>query len=280
MFNQYLLLSVLCLSPIVCFNNVYARSLEEIKKSGVVKIGVRERTLVYNAKTKEFHHAIAETFVDWLSKNIKTNLKPEIVVAKSIDDLWKNKEGIVRSGESYSPPFFEEIDVQADVLNFTDWRAKLANPIVYLPTKYSFLCNFKEIKLSYEKMKTDKIKLITEKDSAYHSAVKSIIPENQIIFALVKDFSKTTKETKEKACNIINTDTALYEAKTSGLFFAGTAVGKPSVLAWWVSKNHKDTEEKIVEFWKFYKEQPEWLKTFKSTYNIEFKSYLSMLGDL
>lgn len=259
-----------------------ARTPEEIKKSGVVKFGLRERDLVYKAAgPKQLHTIVGEAFAEFLSTKFGTKVKVEHVVAKDMATLWKNDAGEVKQGESYTPQFLAQVDVYTDVLTVNEWREKLATPIRFLPTKESFLCNFQTGKLTFAKAKTDKVKIYTVKDSSFHTLLtKAGFEEKELSFvADTQALVPAIEGEKGQACTLLDSDFTLFTSRgNKKLSFAGPAVEKAQALAWWVAKSDTALGALVQEFWTKYQSSPEWTKMFEETYGIPFAKYLVAVG--
>jgi hypothetical protein len=260
-----------------------AGGLADIKKKKTIVFAMRERDLVYSAKApKQLHNLIAERFAEYLSQKTGVQLKSEIVVAKEMSQFWANDKGEVKQGEEYKPALFSKADVYTDVLTVNAWRQKLAEPVSFLPVRESFMCNFKVSKLDFEKVRADKIKLVTVKQSSFHTLMTSAgFKDEELEFAkdtggLIPDIEKRS----EKACALLDSDFALFKSKTAKATFAGTAGKTTQTLAWWTAKDNADLNKEVQAFWKEFQAGAEWKKLFLEAYGMEFTQYSNIMKAL
>ena len=93
-----------------------ARSLEDIRESGYIIFGTREKETIFNISnnvTNGFHYKLSQKF----AKSLK--LKPKYVLLTFPEYFNLNKEG--------KPLGFKKVDVYVDALTYTPQRAKLVN---------------------------------------------------------------------------------------------------------------------------------------------------------
>jgi len=264
------------------FSMAQARTLKEIKDSGVLKIGLREKPTVYLPNSEELQTKIAKYFGKTLSEKLGKELKIEFVVAKSMSELWEDQNQKVRQDDEYTPEFFKKVDVIADVITVNSWRQKKGHAVPFLPIRESFLCNFKESKFTYEKARKDKIALYTVKDSSFHTMFKNEkFEDKDLLFSsdtgkLIPDIEKHNG----KACSILDSDFAVYSAQNSKVYFAGPATKDLNKLAWWTSKENKEIIQELDSFWKKNQSEKYWKDEFKATYGLEYGKYISLTGNL
>ena len=259
-----------------------ARELTDIAQSKTIKVGLRVRDLVYNEKKKELHTRLAEKFAEYLGKKLKAKIKAEIVVSPDMPTFWKNEAGEVKQGESYTPAFFKKVDVYTDVLTINDWRQKLALPVAFLPVKESFLCNFKTKKISLDEVKKQGVKIYTVKDSSFHTLLlKQGYSDGELLFS--KDTQALPADTEKhggQACTVLDSDFALFKAKGTKLTFVGPAVETTQKLAWWTAKESAALNKHVQEFWAELLKSPDWAKSFKDAYGIDYAEYVNIVGNL
>ena len=98
----------------------YHRDLDEILESRKLVVALRERDFVYHESgQKQFMHALAEEFADYLGVSL------EFVVTPSFAQYWETKDGRIVRDSSYTPEWF----------NFLIWPAKPLPRLTGVPTR-------------------------------------------------------------------------------------------------------------------------------------------------
>ena len=110
------------------------RDLDEILESKKIIVALRERDFVYS-KTgeKQFMHALAEEFSDYLG------VKMEYVVVPDIGAYWENSQKEIDKDSVYTPEVFHYFDVAADLISPLDWRERKVDLITVYTSQYSIL---------------------------------------------------------------------------------------------------------------------------------------------
>lgn len=260
-----------------------ARSVGEISKSKELRVGMRDRDIVYHPTgAKQLHTLMAEKFAEYVGQKGGGKVSSKIVVSKDMANYWANDKGEVKQGEEYTPKFFSQVDIYTDVLTVNPWRQKLASPIPFLPIKESFLCNFKAGKMTFARAKTEKVKLITVKASSFHTLItKAGFADVDLQFVGdTGDLIPKVEAAQGNACTLLDSDFALFKSKSSKLIFAGAAGESTQALAWWVAKDNKELGNLAQAFWKDFQKSAEWAKLFKESYGMEFSEYMNTVGSL
>jgi hypothetical protein len=261
-----------------------ARDIEEIKKSKFLRVGIRDKEILYRPQgPKQLHTILAEKFAEYLGKRLKTPLSLEFVIAADLSTYWKNEAGEVKQGSTYTPRFFSKVDLFADILTMNDWREKLASPVVVLPVKEAFLCNFAASgRITPFDARKYNIRILTTQNSSFHTILKDEgFTEKEITF--VKDDGNligAVENVSEKACTLIDSDTAIFRAKGTRLVFASPLRDKTQNLAWWTAKKDTHLNKHLHDFWKEFLDSQEWKTLFKETYGVEYAHYIKILGEL
>lgn len=109
----------------------YHRDLDEILASRKLVVALRERDYVYHESgQKQFMHAMAEEFADYLGVSL------EFVVTPNFLDYWKTKEGEIIRDSSYTPDWFKYFDLACETFAPLDWRTNKVNMIPVYPLTY------------------------------------------------------------------------------------------------------------------------------------------------
>lgn len=125
------------------------RTLDEILASGKLVVALRERDFVYHESgQKQFMHALAEEFADYLGVTL------EFVITPDFQKYWETPEGIIVKDSSYTPEWFYYFDLACETITPLDWRSSKVNLIPGFPSAIAVLAR-KDIDIgSIEDLKT------------------------------------------------------------------------------------------------------------------------------
>ncbi len=119
----------------------YHRDLDEIIASRTLVVALRDRDFVYHENgQKQFMHALAEEFADYLGVTL------EFVVTPHFEKYWENDEGEVVRDSSYTPEWFNYFDLACETIAPLDWRSNKVNMIPVYPSTYTVMAR-KEAKI-------------------------------------------------------------------------------------------------------------------------------------
>ena len=105
------------------------RDLDEIMESGKLIVGLRDREMVYHSNgIKQFNHYLAGEFAKYLGLDF------EIKIIPNLSDYFTDSNGNLVRDSSYTPEWFNTIDVACDLLAPIDWRLKKIDIVDVLPT--------------------------------------------------------------------------------------------------------------------------------------------------
>ena len=105
------------------------RDLDEIMESGKLIVGLRDREMVYHSNgIKQFNHSLAGDFAKYLGLDL------EIRIIPNLSDYFTDSNGEIVRDSSYTPEWFNTIDVACDLLAPIDWRLKKIDIVDVLPT--------------------------------------------------------------------------------------------------------------------------------------------------
>ena len=109
----------------------YQRDLDEILSSRKLVVALRDRDFVYHENgQKQFMHALAEEFADYLGVSL------EFVVTPSFTKYWEDKEGNVSRDSSYTPEWFNYFDLATETIADLDWRSRKVNLVPVYTSAY------------------------------------------------------------------------------------------------------------------------------------------------
>jgi ligand-binding sensor domain-containing protein/serine phosphatase RsbU (regulator of sigma subunit)/membrane-bound lytic murein transglycosylase MltF len=119
----------------------YQRDLNDILASRKLVVALRDRDFVYHENgQKQFMHALAEEFADYLGVSL------EFVVTPTFEKYWEDSEGNVVRDSSYSPEWFNYFDLACETIASLDWRSKKVNLIPVYTSAYTVVAR-KEIEI-------------------------------------------------------------------------------------------------------------------------------------
>jgi len=119
----------------------YQRDLAEILASRKLVIALRDRDFVYHENgQKQFMHALAEEFADYLGVSL------EFVVTPTFEKYWENSEGKVIRDSSYTPEWFNYFDLACETIASLDWRSRKVNLVPVYTSAYTVVAR-KEVEI-------------------------------------------------------------------------------------------------------------------------------------
>ncbi len=147
----------------------YQRDLEKILESRKLVVALRDRNFIYReGGQKQFMHALAEEFADYLGVTL------EFVVTPKFEKYWKTKDGEIFRDSSYTPDWFNYFDLACETIAPLDWRTNKVNTIPVYPSAYTVIAR-KDIEInSLEDLK--KFRGVTGSETVY----EDILKENDI----------------------------------------------------------------------------------------------------
>ncbi len=114
---------------IISTTSLMARDWSSIKKSGVLKVSLRESSAItYTEKDGDgFAYDMAKDFAKF------HNLKMEFIVVPTFATLWrKDGEILLKNSKIATPDIYKKVDIVADILTITPRREELIKMTPYL----------------------------------------------------------------------------------------------------------------------------------------------------
>jgi ligand-binding sensor domain-containing protein/serine phosphatase RsbU (regulator of sigma subunit)/ABC-type amino acid transport substrate-binding protein len=112
----------------------YHRDLDEILRSKKLVVALRERDFIYHeGGQKQFMHALAEEFADYLGVSL------EFVITPYFGKYWENGQGTIIRDSSYTPDWFNYFDLACETIAPLDWRTNKVNLIPVYPSSYAVI---------------------------------------------------------------------------------------------------------------------------------------------
>ncbi|MCK5136670.1 MAG: transporter substrate-binding domain-containing protein [Bacteroidales bacterium] len=147
----------------------YQRDLDEIMASRKIVIALRDRNFIYrDGGQKQFMHALAEEFADYLGVTL------EFVVTPYFGKYWENKDGVVFRDSSYTPDWFNYFDLACEIFAPLDWRTNKVNMVPVYPSAYTVVARKDTEINSLEDLK--QLRGVTGSETVY----EDILFENKI----------------------------------------------------------------------------------------------------
>jgi membrane-bound lytic murein transglycosylase MltF len=110
----------------------YHRDLDEIISSKKIVVALRDRNFIYReGGQKQFMHALAEEFADYLGVNL------EFVITPYFGKYWEAGDGKVYRDSAYTPDWFNYFDLACEIIAPLDWRANKVNMVPVYPSAYT-----------------------------------------------------------------------------------------------------------------------------------------------
>jgi len=110
------------------------RDLDEILESKKLVVALRDRNFIYkDGGQKQFMHALAEEFADYLGVSL------EFVITPYFEKYWEDEQGDVVKDSAYTPDWFNYFDVACEVIAPIPWREKKVDLIPVYPSNYSVI---------------------------------------------------------------------------------------------------------------------------------------------
>ncbi len=143
----------------------YQRDLTEILESKKLVVALRDRNFIYHeGGQKQFMHALAEEFADYLGVTL------EFVVTPNFEKYWKTKDGEIFRDSSYTPDWFNYFDLACETIAPLDWRTNKVNTIPVYPSAYTVIAR-KDVEInSLEDLK--KYRGVTGSETVYEDILK------------------------------------------------------------------------------------------------------------
>lgn len=147
----------------------YHRDLDEILASRKLVVALRDRSFIYQeGGEKQFMHALAEEFADYLGVSL------EYVVTPYLNKYWETEDGGFARDSSYTPDWFNYFDVACEVFAPLEWRSKKIDFVAVYPSEYSVIARKDKPIKSIEDLRN--LKCVTNKGSVY----EDILNDNKL----------------------------------------------------------------------------------------------------
>ena len=221
----------------------YHRDLDEILESRKLVVALRERDFVYHETgQKQFMHALAEEFADYLGVSL------EFVVTPTFSQYWETKDKQIVKDSSYTPEWFNFFDLACETIAPLDWRANKVNMIPVYPSAYTVIAR-KDIDInSIDDLQ--KYQGVTGSGTVYEDILRSHGITN-FYFENVNNFIRDVVEGKADYTIIYN---AFYELSAYPDLEGKLELGSLNV-SWALRKDQSELQKEVEKFITRSKEQ-------------------------
>ncbi len=212
------------------------RDLDEILLSKKIVVALRDRNFVYReGGQKQFMHALAEEFADYLG------VQMEFVVTPYFARYWETEQEEIFKDSSYTPEWFNYFDIACEIMAPDDWRTNKVDLVGIYPSEYSVIGK-KETKITGIKDMRD-LYGITGRGTIY----EQILQNNGIdsfYYAPVNDFLSDVESGKADYTMIYN---AFFELSDYPGLEVKLPMGEVEVC-WALRKDQPDLKAELEEF--------------------------------
>jgi len=212
------------------------RDLDEILASRKLVVALRDRSFIYKeGGEKQFMHALAEEFADYLGVSL------EYVVTPYLNKYWETETGEFVRDSAYNPDWFNYFDLACEVFAPLDWRSKKIDFVPVYPSEYSVISR-KDVKIeSIEDLRG--LKCVTNQGSVY----EDILGENNLsnfYFDEVNNFLPDVQSGKADYTIIYN---AFFELSSYQGLESKIALGNLDVC-WGLRKDQPKLKAELQKF--------------------------------
>jgi ligand-binding sensor domain-containing protein/serine phosphatase RsbU (regulator of sigma subunit)/membrane-bound lytic murein transglycosylase MltF len=110
----------------------YHRDLDGILASKKIVVALRDRNFIYHENgQKQFMHALAEEFADYLGVSL------EFVVTPDFGKYFEASDGSIYRDSSYTPDWFNYFDLACEIMAPLPWRTNKVNLVPVYPSAYT-----------------------------------------------------------------------------------------------------------------------------------------------
>lgn len=272
-------LTISLLSPL----GAKARDLEEILDSGYLTTSLRDRDTVWHPTgPKQLQERIVEIFAENLSRKFKKAIKLKKIIVPDFSTFWKDKSGVVRQGDTYTPAYLSKVDLYADILTVNEWRKKLVLMIPFMPVKELIFCRGVAA-VDIQDLIAQKLYVYSTKTTSFHTLLQAAqFPEKRIIFVRrTGDILPALHQGGKQACAILDSDSGLYQTRRlPGLKMTGVANESISQIGWATARSSGQLAREMREFFRKFQKTKRFKELFQKQYGLSYNDYLKLLTTL
>jgi len=214
----------------------YHRDLDEILESKKLVVALRERDFIYHeGGQKQFMHALAEEFADYLGVSF------EFIVTPEFGKYWESDDGVNYRDSSYTPDWFNYFDLACETFAPLDWRTNKVNMIPVYPSAYTVIARRDAEINSLEDLK--KFNGVTGRETVYEDILKEHGISNYY-YENVNNFISDVVAGKADYTIIYN---AFYELSSYPELESKLDLGSLNV-SWGLRKDQPELQKKVEAF--------------------------------
>lgn len=214
----------------------YNRDLDEILRSGKLVVALRERDFIYVEEgPKQFMHALAEEFADYLGVSL------EYVITPSLSKYFETEDGNIVKDSSYTPEWFNYFDVACELFAPQDWRLTKIDMVGIFPSQYSVVARKETEITGLADLK--KLRGVTAKGSVY----EDILIKNQISNFHFKNVNEFLPEVNQGKADYTLLYNAFFELTSYPDLEEKLALGQLEV-SWGLRKDQPLLKKEIRKF--------------------------------
>ncbi|MBN2891470.1 MAG: transporter substrate-binding domain-containing protein [Bacteroidales bacterium] len=237
------------------------RSYDDIIASGKLIVALRERELVYSRTgSKQFSHQLAESLANFL------HLELEIRIAPSLSAYFEADDGVIYKDSSYSPAYFDDVDVACDLLAPVPWRMSKVDIIGYIPNATIVVGNKDQKITTVADLK--KLKGVTAEGSSYEQALIN----NDIKDYYYVSSTEMLDDVASGKADYTLVSISIYNLPEYHNLEAKFILGEIQETGWAIKKNHPKLRQKILEFFDYAEQYGILDEYFKQQTGMPFKA--------
>ncbi|MEZ5069960.1 MAG: transporter substrate-binding domain-containing protein [Bacteroidales bacterium] len=213
------------------------RDLDDILASGKLVVALRERNFIYRENgQKQFMHALAEEFADYLGVSL------EFVVTPYFGKYWEATDGQVYRDSSYTPDWFNYFDLACETIAPLDWRQNKVNTIPVYPSSYTVIARKETPILKLEDLKN--LRGVTGPQTVYEDILRENGISNFYYAEMVNDYIPAVDRGDADYTIIYD---AFYELSAHPGLEVKLDLGELNV-SWALRKDQPDLEAEVRTF--------------------------------
>lgn len=214
----------------------YQRDLDEILDSQKIVVALRDHNFIYHeGGMKEFMHALAEEFADYLG------VKFEFVVTPYFGKYWETGDGMIIRDSSFTPDWFNYFDLACDMMAPLDcYTNKVIMVPVYTST-YAVVARKSTLINSLEDLR--QLTGVTGKETLY----EEILNENNISNYYYERVVNFVREVAAGKADYTLIDTAFYDLDAHSELEIKLAPGQIDV-SWALRNDQPELEKELRTF--------------------------------
>lgn len=237
------------------------RSYDDIIASGKLVVALRDREMIYKPNgSKQFSQHLAEALASFM------NLELEIKVAPDISSYFVNDKNVIVKDQSYTPPFFDDVDIACDLLAPVPWRLNKVDIIGYMPNAIVVVGNKNKKITTVADLK--KLRGVTAKGSSFEQALQDNDIKNYY-YSSANDMLDIVDKGKADYTLVSIT---IYSLPDYPNLEAKFILGEIEQAGWAIKRNHSKLRQKVLEFFDYSKKVGLLDDYFKQQTGMPFKA--------